>query len=64
MLTRGGRPAISVIIPTLCERTTIVELMATLEPFVGLHEIIFVDGGSSDGTYEALIERGVGTVLK
>jgi rSAM/selenodomain-associated transferase 2 len=64
MLTRGGRPAISVVVPLLDERPRIPALMATLEPFVGLHELVLVDGGSTDGTWETLVERGVGTVLR
>jgi rSAM/selenodomain-associated transferase 2 len=47
----GGKPFISVIIPTLNERATVGELLAGLPPGPDL-EIILVDGGSADGTLE------------
>src|SRR5687768_14025364 len=64
MLTRNGAPAVSIIVPVFRERLMLSQMLATLEPFVGLHEIIFVDGGSDDGTYEALVERGIGRVIR
>lgn len=64
MLTRGDAPAVTVVVPVFRERARIPDLMATLEPFVGLHEIVIVDGGSDDGTYEALLARGVGRVIR
>lgn len=64
MLQRGDRPAISVIVPVFRERALVPELMATLEPFERLHELIIVDGGSDDGTFEALEARGAATLLR
>lgn len=64
MLLRGDTPALSLIVPVYEERGLICELMATLEPFLGLHELVIVDGGSSDGTYESLLQRGVGRVIR
>jgi rSAM/selenodomain-associated transferase 2 len=64
MLERGGRPAISIIVPVLNERALVPSLLATLEPFLGLHEIIISDGGSDDGTREALRERPVAKIVE
>jgi rSAM/selenodomain-associated transferase 2 len=64
MLSRNGRPAVSVIVPVFRERAMIPDLLATIEPFIQLHEIVFVDGGSDDGTYEDLLSRGVGRVVR
>lgn len=64
MLKRGDRPALSLIVPVYRERQLIPSLLATLEPFAGLHELILVDGGSDDGTFEALSERKVGSVIR
>lgn len=47
----GGKPFISVIIPTLNESGKVRELLAGLPPEPDL-EIILVDGGSDDGTLE------------
>jgi rSAM/selenodomain-associated transferase 2 len=63
MLLRGGLPAISIIVPVFRERALVSELLATLEPFVGLHELIIVDGGSNDGTFEALDGAGIARTL-
>ena len=41
---------ISIIIPTYNEESTIERLMETLEPLNERCEILFVDGGSTDGT--------------
>jgi len=64
MLLRGDLPAISIVVPVFRECALIPELMATLEPFVGLHEIVIVDGGSDDGCFEELSTRGVGRVIR
>jgi rSAM/selenodomain-associated transferase 2 len=64
MLTRNDRPAISIVVPVLDERAMIPQLIATLEPFVGLHELVIVDGESTDGTYDALSARFHGTLLR
>ena len=48
---------ISIIIPTYNEESTIERLMETLEPLNERCEILFVDGGSTDGntgTFEGL----------
>ena len=55
MLTRSGRPAVSIIVPLYRECAVLPELMATLEPFVGLHEIVLVD---DDGEEVARPEGG------
>jgi rSAM/selenodomain-associated transferase 2 len=57
MMMRNGRPAVSLIVPVHRERGMVPNLMATLEPFVGMHEIVIVDGGSEDGTFEELVAR-------
>lgn len=45
---------ISVIIPVYNEKMTIVSLQNQLEPLRGKCEIVFVDGGSTDGTLELI----------
>lgn len=45
---------ISVIIPTLNERENLPETLRALAAFSDVYEIIFVDGGSNDGTREWL----------
>ncbi len=53
-----SRPAISVVIPILNERESIESLYLllrhTLESMRGGYEIIFVDDGSTDGTFQVL----------
>ncbi len=53
---------ISVIIPTLNEANTIVNLVADLKHCDAITQIIVVDGGSSDGTQE-ICERLEMTIL-
>lgn len=48
---------ISIIIPIYNEETTIEKLMTTLEPLKGRCEILFVDGGSTDGSLEMIGNR-------
>jgi GT2 family glycosyltransferase len=48
---------ISIIIPTYNEESTIERLMKTLEPLNERCEILFVDGGSTDGTLALLKDR-------
>lgn len=58
---RAKRPdeaTISIIIPTLDEARVIDALLSQLEPLRGRCEIVFVDGGSSDGTREAILDAG------
>lgn len=45
---------ISVIIPVYNEEKTIVQMQDQLRPYLNKCEIIFVDGGSTDGTLELL----------
>jgi len=58
MVKQGSSPAISVVIPLLDERENIEPLYQALrETMEGLgkrYEIIFVDDGSTDGSYEIL----------
>lgn len=55
---RLDEAAISIIIPTLDEARVIDALLAQLEPLRNGCEIVFVDGGSSDGTREAILDAG------
>ena len=55
---RPDGATISIIIPTLDEARVIAALLAQLEPLRDGCEIIFVDGGSSDGTREAILDAG------
>jgi rSAM/selenodomain-associated transferase 2 len=64
VLLRGDRPAVSIVIPVYREVRLVHEMLATIEPFMGLHEIIIADGGSDDGTYEALKERATATLIR
>lgn len=48
---------ISIIIPVYNEATTIKKLMDNLEQFKDHCEIIFIDGGSSDGTDRIIQEK-------
>ena len=55
---RLDEPLISIIIPTLDEARVIAALLAQLEPLRNGCEIVFVDGGSSDGTRDAILDAG------
>lgn len=55
---RSDGPRISIIVPTLDEARVIDALLAQLEPLRSGCEIVFVDGGSSDGTREAILDAG------
>ena len=55
---RLDEAAISIILPTLDEARVIAALLAQLEPLRNGCEIVFVDGGSSDGTREAILDAG------
>ena len=55
---RLDEAAISSIIPTLDEARVIAALLAQLKPLRNGCEIVFVDGGSSDGTREAILDAG------
>src|SRR5687767_5293441 len=54
-------PTLSVVIPVYNERESLGELIASIhaavEPVSGGYEIVFVDDGSTDGTFEALRTR-------
>lgn len=54
----AGEPSISIIIPTLDEHRVIGRLLDQLEPLRGRCEVVFVDGGSADGTREAILDAG------
>lgn len=49
--------SISIVIPVYNERETIYHLMNSLDQFKDKAEIIFVDGGSKDGTDEIIKEK-------
>jgi rSAM/selenodomain-associated transferase 2 len=51
-------PEIAVVIPVLNEARLVPHLEAQLAPLAGRAEIALVDGGSNDGTVEALRRRG------
>lgn len=48
---------ISIIIPVYNERKTIKKLLESLQPLEGRCEILFVDGGSTDGTLELIDQK-------
>jgi glycosyltransferase involved in cell wall biosynthesis len=50
-LNGAGRPRVSVIIPTRNEARNIQHVLATLP--LDIHEVLLVDGASTDGTVEA-----------
>ena len=54
-----GRPALSIIIPTLDEARTIGETLDAVRRAAGHAEVIVVDGGSRDATVEVARGRGV-----
>ncbi len=55
----AGRPALSIIIPTLNEAHSIAATLDAVQKIQGAFELIVVDGGSSDKTLSILCERGV-----
>lgn len=48
---------ISIIVPVYNEKKTIEGLLKSLEPLKGRCEILFVDGGSTDGTLDILKDQ-------
>ncbi|MDR2183478.1 MAG: TIGR04283 family arsenosugar biosynthesis glycosyltransferase [Clostridiales bacterium] len=54
---------ISVIIPVYNESEGLDALFAVLAPFANYCEIIFVDGGSNDGTERLIKEKGGNVIL-
>lgn len=55
-MTYDSKGKISIIIPILNEAGTVGEIMDNLEKLRGDFEIIFVDGGSDDGT-DTMVEK-------
>src|SRR6202022_4065168 len=49
-----GEPSVSVILPTLNERATIVDCLQSIlgQDYRAIREVLVVDGGSTDGTRE------------
>lgn len=47
----GDGVRVSVVVPTLNEAENVTEVLPTIPPWV--HEVLLVDGGSTDGTVEA-----------
>lgn len=56
------QPVLSIIIPVLNEATTIESTLSRLENDVGV-EIIVVDGGSEDNTFELAQSKGVKVIV-
>jgi rSAM/selenodomain-associated transferase 2 len=55
---------ISVVIPTLNEGAAIAQAITQLAGVLGDHEVIVVDGGSTDRTAEVAAEAGASVVLR
>jgi SAM-dependent methyltransferase len=55
-LTGKNAPSVSIVVPTLDEKGNIEGAFARTEPMGSWSELVFVDGGSKDGTVEE-IER-------
>lgn len=51
---RDSENSISIIVPFYNERSTIDALQEQLRPYAGEAEIVFVDGGSTDGSAEMI----------
>jgi rSAM/selenodomain-associated transferase 2 len=51
-------PRLSIIIPTLDEEVNLGALLTNLSTLRSSHEIVVVDGGSTDGTRAVAMERG------
>jgi glycosyltransferase involved in cell wall biosynthesis len=56
--TQPASPTLSIVIPVFNERDSLSELMASIEqavtPVTESYEVVFVDDGSTDGTFERL----------
>jgi rSAM/selenodomain-associated transferase 2 len=63
MSSETERVALSIIIPTLNEARSIGATLDAVREVRGPVEMIVVDGGSHDGTFEILRERGVRVIL-
>lgn len=52
-------PTLSVVVPVYNERESLVELLESIHravaPVIGSYEVVFVDDGSTDGTFDALV---------
>lgn len=58
----GGRPAVSVIVPTFDEQAQLPLVLDHIEALPGAWEVILADGGSRDRTAAIAAERGVHVV--
>lgn len=60
---RAGRPALSVLIPTLNEAAALPVLLAQVADQRGLHhEVLIADGGSTDRTQALALAHGAGVL--
>ena len=55
---------ISIVIPTLQEAARIGPLLRSLAAEATPHEVVVVDGGSTDGTAEAAVREGTARILR
>jgi len=51
-------PTVSLIIPVLNESSTLPQLLENLAQLEGVHQVLFVDGGSTDRSMETVREAG------
>ncbi|MGQ0713054.1 MAG: TIGR04283 family arsenosugar biosynthesis glycosyltransferase [Gemmatimonadaceae bacterium] len=56
--SRGRQPAVSIVVPTLDEERSIALLLGDLAGLAVSHEVIVVDGGSSDDTVNVATRLG------
>lgn len=64
----SARPALSIVLPALNERANLEALLPEIERVLGrlgiVHELVVVDGGSTDGTAEAARRLGARAIAQ